>query len=116
LRRNLRSLGAPSIIKALKKFLSREKISETVWIIESSSVGESHPHALPEPNVNLSALPTLIDQEKEARGGQLPGSYLIMTISYVQSQGAKMPWYSFSLRIQASLLFVVPRSGGTASK
>jgi hypothetical protein len=60
--------------------LSREKISETVWIIESSSAGESHPHALPEPDVNLSALPTLIDQEKEARGGQLPGSYLIMTI------------------------------------
>ena len=30
----------------------------------SSSVGESHPHALPEPDVNLSAHPAPIDQLK----------------------------------------------------
>jgi len=34
--------------------------------------------------------------------------------SYVQSQVSKVPRYS--LRIQASLLSVVPLSGGTASK
>jgi hypothetical protein len=35
-------------------------------------------------------------------------------ISYVQSQVAMMVWCP--VRIQASLLFVVPRVGGTASK
>ena len=31
-------------------------------LVESSSVGESHPHALPEPDVNLSTHPAPIDQ------------------------------------------------------
>ena len=35
--------------------------------IQSSSVGESHPHALPDPDVNLSAHPAPIDQPKEAK-------------------------------------------------
>jgi hypothetical protein len=39
---------------------------------------------------------------------------LIPDIFYVQSQFGKVP--QNSLRIQANLLFVVPRSGGTASK
>jgi hypothetical protein len=30
--------------------------------IQSSSVGESHPHALPEPDMNLSTHPAPIDQ------------------------------------------------------
>ncbi len=34
---------------------------------KSSSVGESHPHALPDPDVNLSAHPAPIDQPEEAR-------------------------------------------------